>query len=146
MVFFPQTGETYYSYESINNINNIVGINSNVTKWAFYAGETNNEYGSINSNAKFRVGHDGSLWATNAILSGGCKIGSWSIITDSKNSEEFAMKWRVRDGGGQRGKDMVVELQHGGINVKFTDYDEEVAIATPGERYISWYDLVAKLS
>ena len=52
------------------------GINSDQSCYAFYAGETNNQYGSSSTNAKFRVGHDGGLVATSATITGTIQAGS----------------------------------------------------------------------
>ena len=63
---------------------------------AFWAGETNGAHGKINSNAKFRVGHDGHLVAENADISGKIsaddgKIGGWNLNSSSiyRNSSTF---------------------------------------------------------
>lgn len=48
----------------------LVGMNSEPTRWAFYAGETNLQYGQSQSNATFKVGHDGYLHATEAYIKG----------------------------------------------------------------------------
>lgn len=52
------------------NGSSLVGMNSESTRWAFYAGETNLQYGQSQSNATFKVGHNGHLYATNAYISG----------------------------------------------------------------------------
>jgi len=72
------------------------GMSSYGGCYAFWAGETNGACGTINSNAKFRVGHDGHLLATNADISGKInaddgKIGGWNLNSSSiyRNSEKF---------------------------------------------------------
>ena len=42
-------------------INNKTGISANTSKYAFWAGESNSKNGDAGTNAKFRVGHAGSL-------------------------------------------------------------------------------------
>lgn len=64
------------------------GMSSNGSKYAFWAGETNGENGAINSNAAFKVGHNGGLIASNANISGtisatGGVIGGWSISSSA---------------------------------------------------------------
>lgn len=53
-----------------------MGMNSNTGKYAFYAGETNNTHGTADTNAPFKVGHDGSLHCTQAIIKGTISAGS----------------------------------------------------------------------
>lgn len=64
------------------------GMSSNGSKYAFWAGETNGENGAVNSNAAFKVGHNGGLIASNATISGkitatGGTVGGWNISNDS---------------------------------------------------------------
>lgn len=47
-----------------------VGISSSASEYAFWAGETNNAYGSASTNAVYRVGNNGKLWATGVEISG----------------------------------------------------------------------------
>lgn len=47
-----------------------IGICSNGSKYAFWSGESNGAYGAGNTDAKFKVGHDGILQTTGAIISG----------------------------------------------------------------------------
>ncbi len=72
------------------------GISSYGGYYAFWAGESNGFHGTINSNAKFRVGHDGHLVAENADISGKIsaddgKIGGWNLNSSSiyRNSSTF---------------------------------------------------------
>lgn len=63
---------------------NKTGISSNTGKFAFWAGESNSKNGASDTNAVFRVGHDGVLIATNATITGNItatsgKIGNCSI-------------------------------------------------------------------
>lgn len=63
---------------------NKTGISSNIGKYAFWAGESNSKNGASDTNAVFRVGHNGVLIATNATISGSItatsgRIGNCSI-------------------------------------------------------------------
>ncbi len=65
-------------------IPNGTGISSNTNKWAFWAGESNNKNGASDTNAVFKVGHNGALVATNAVITGSItatsgRIGNCSI-------------------------------------------------------------------
>lgn len=51
-------------------IPNKTGISSNTGKFAFWAGESNSKNGASDTNAVFRVGHNGVLIATNATITG----------------------------------------------------------------------------
>lgn len=51
-------------------IPNGTGISSNTNKWAFWAGESNNKNGASDTNAVFKVGHNGALVATNVAING----------------------------------------------------------------------------
>lgn len=74
--------------------------------YAFWAGETNSKNGASDTNAKFKVGHDGILTATGAVIQGRIesvngKIGGWTIGSDSiytfNSGVNFAL--RAPDGG-----------------------------------------------
>lgn len=65
-------------------IPNKTGISSNTGKFAFWAGESNSKNGASDTNAVFRVGHNGVLIATNATITGSVtatsgRIGNCSI-------------------------------------------------------------------
>lgn len=65
-------------------IPNRTGISSNTNKFAFWAGESNSKNGASDTNAVFRVGHNGALIATNAAITGSItatsgRIGNCSI-------------------------------------------------------------------
>lgn len=74
---------------------NKTGISSNIGKYAFWAGESNNKNGASDTNAVFRVGHNGVLIATNATITGsvtatsgiigGCSISDGTLIVPSAN-------------------------------------------------------------
>lgn len=74
---------------------NKTGISSNTGKFAFWAGESNNKNGASDTNAVFRVGHNGVLIATNATITGsitatsgaigGCSISNGKLIVPSAN-------------------------------------------------------------
>ena len=63
-----------------------IGMSSSGANYAFWAGETNGSYGSINTDAKFKVGHDGMLHATKANITGTINVGS---IIGNSNSNGF---------------------------------------------------------
>lgn len=63
---------------------NKTGISSNTGKFAFWAGESNNKNGASDTNAVFRVGHNGALIATSVNITGvinanSGKIGSFTL-------------------------------------------------------------------
>lgn len=65
-------------------IPNKTGISSNTGKFAFWAGESNSKNGASDTNAVFRVGHNGVLIATDATITGSVtatsgRIGNCSI-------------------------------------------------------------------
>lgn len=74
---------------------NKAGISSNTGKFAFWAGESNSKNGASDTNAVFRVGHNGALIATNAFITGnvtatsgvigGCSISNGNLIVPSAN-------------------------------------------------------------
>lgn len=76
-------------------IPNGTGISSNTNKWAFWAGESNNKNGASDTNAVFKVGHNGALVATNVAINGhvtatsgvigGCSIYNGTLIVPSAN-------------------------------------------------------------
>lgn len=70
-------------------VSNKTGMSSNIGKWAFWAGETNSKNGASDSNAVFRVGHNGgvmtsSITATGGTI-GGCKIENGVLKVASAN-------------------------------------------------------------
>lgn len=58
---------------------NKTGISSNTNKFAFWAGESNSKNGASDTNAVFRVGHNGVLIATNATITGSVTATSGAI-------------------------------------------------------------------
>lgn len=58
---------------------NKTGISSNTGKFAFWAGESNSKNGASDTNAVFRVGHNGVLIATNATITGSITATSGAI-------------------------------------------------------------------
>lgn len=63
---------------------NKTGMSANTSKYAFWAGESNSKNGAVGTNAKFRVGHAGSLYAEDATITGNVtatsgRIGNCSI-------------------------------------------------------------------
>ena len=70
-------------------VNNKTGMSSNTGKWAFWAGETNSKNGTSDSNAVFRVGHNGGLMTSDITATGGtiggCKIENGVLKVASAN-------------------------------------------------------------
>lgn len=60
-------------------VNNKTGISSNTGRYAFWAGESNSSNGSSKSDAKFKVGHNGELIASNANITGKITTSSGTI-------------------------------------------------------------------
>ncbi len=85
------TSDTLYNTSS--------GISSNTSKYAFWAGESNSAHGSSTTNAKFKVGHDGSMIATGASVSGtitattiSCTNGTfagWNVTSNGLSGERL---------------------------------------------------------
>lgn len=73
------------------------GISSNTSKFAFWAGETNNAHGASTSNAAFKVGHDGHLIATGASITGEITAISGNIggfvITNTDSAKTLGFNW-----------------------------------------------------
>lgn len=65
-----QINGTDLYYQRINSSDQSVGMSASPNKYAFWSGETNNAGGTSSSNAKYRVGHNGALWADEAHISG----------------------------------------------------------------------------
>lgn len=59
-----------WTITSTDLYNTDAGMSSNTGKYAFWAGESNSVHGASNSNAAFKVGHNGALVATNANIQG----------------------------------------------------------------------------
>ena len=77
-------------------INNKTGISANTSKYAFWAGESNSKNGDVGTNAKFRVGHAGSLYAEDATIKGSINASSLTAKqyykiygSDGKNERTF---------------------------------------------------------
>lgn len=67
----------YHPYESASFLGN--GMSPAGYKYALWAGETNGYNGSSGSNAPFRVGNNGALWAENASIKGHIEASSGSF-------------------------------------------------------------------
>lgn len=72
---------------------NKTGISSNTGKFAFWAGESNNKNGASDTNAVFRVGHNGALIATSVNITGvinanSGKIGSFTLDSNYLQSAD----------------------------------------------------------
>lgn len=62
--------------------NSDAGMSSNGSKFAFWAGESNSVHGASDSNAVFRVGHNGAMVATKATITGSITAENISIKND----------------------------------------------------------------
>lgn len=80
--------------------NNQVGMSSNSSKYAFFAGSNNN----TGKDAKFRVGHDGKMVATDGTI-GGWTIGDTSLISNNGNTKLWnngsmeGTNWKIDSNG-----------------------------------------------
>ena len=68
--------------------------------YAFWAGETNSKNGASDTDAKFKVGHDGILTATGAVIEGKIvaddgSIGGWTIGADSIYAEKAGARFSL---------------------------------------------------
>lgn len=87
-------------------IPNGTGISSNTNKFAFWAGESNSKNGASDTNAVFRVGHNGVLIATNAAITGSItatsgRIGNCSIENGTLNITNASSNYAVFEGNGK---------------------------------------------
>lgn len=87
-------------------IPNGTGISSNTNKWAFWAGESNNKNGASDTNAVFKVGHNGALVATNAAITGSItatsgRIGNCSIENGTLSITNASSNYAVFEGNGK---------------------------------------------
>lgn len=87
-------------------IPNRTGISSNTNKFAFWAGESNSKNGASDTNAVFRVGHNGVLIATNATITGSItatsgRIGNCSIENGTLNITNASSNYAVFEGNGK---------------------------------------------
>ena len=85
---------------------NKTGISSNTNKFAFWAGESNSKNGASDTNAVFRVGHNGVLIATNATITGSVtatsgKIGNCSIENGTLSITNANSTYAVFEGNGK---------------------------------------------
>ena len=77
-------------------VSNKTGMSANEGKYAFWAGESNSKNGAVGTDAKFRVGHDGSLYASKADITGSINASSLTAKqyykiygSDGKNERTF---------------------------------------------------------
>lgn len=85
---------------------NKTGISSNTGKFAFWAGESNSKNGASDTNAVFRVGHNGVLIATNATITGNItatsgRIGNCSIENGTLSITNANSTYAVFEGNGK---------------------------------------------
>ena len=78
-------------------INNKTGMSANTSKYAFWAGESNSKNGAAGTDAKFRVGHAGSLYAEDATIKG-------SINASSLTAKQY---YKIYDSNGKNERTFV---------------------------------------
>ena len=68
-------------------VDNKTGMSSDPAKYAFWAGETNSKNGTSETNAKFKVSHNGGLYASSAEITGtiNAKTGTFGDGTNKIN-------------------------------------------------------------
>lgn len=80
-------------------INNKTGMSANTSKYAFWAGESNSKNGAAGTNAKFRIGHAGSLYAEDATIKGSINASSltakqyYKIYDSNGKNERTFVSW-----------------------------------------------------
>lgn len=136
---------------------NKTGISSNIGKYAFWAGESNNKNGASDTNAVFRVGHDGVLIATNATITGsvtatsgiigGCSISNGKLIVPSANISGTLNASQIRVGDFTEYHDLTSEtysrygfsiVADGNNNPWFQHTPQRDIQISPGQGYNSY--------
>ena len=80
-------------------INNKTGMSANTSKYAFWAGESNSKNGAAGTDAKFRVGHAGSLYAEDVTIKGSINASSltakqyYKIYDSNGKNERTFVSW-----------------------------------------------------
>lgn len=138
-------------------IPNGTGISSNTNKWAFWAGENNSKNGASDTNAAFRVGHNGVLIATNAAITGnitatsgtigGCSISNGTLIVPSANISGTLNASQIRIGDFTEYHDLTSEtylrygfsiVADGNNNPWFVHAPQRDIQISPGQGYNSY--------
>ena len=136
---------------------NKTGISSNTGKFAFWAGESNNKNGASDTNAVFRVGHNGVLIATNATINGnvtatsgtigGCSISNGKLIVPSANISGTLNASQIRVGDFTEYHDLTSEtysrygfsiVADGNNNPWFQHTPQRDIKISPGQGYNSY--------
>lgn len=136
---------------------NKTGISSNTGKFAFWAGESNNKNGASDTNAVFRVGHNGVLIATNATINGnvtatsgtigGCSISNGKLIVPSANISGTLNASQIRVGDFTEYHDLTSEtysrygfsiVADGNNNPWFQHTPQRDIQISPGQGYNSY--------
>ena len=136
---------------------NKTGISSNTGKFAFWAGESNNKNGASDTNAVFRVGHNGVLIATNATINGnvtatsgtigGCSISNGKLIVPSANISGTLNASQIRVGDFTEYHDLTSEtysrygfsiVADGNNNPWFQHTPQRDIQISPGQSYNSY--------
>lgn len=80
-------------------IPNKTGMSANTSKYAFWAGESNSKNGASDTNAVFKVGHNGALVATNVAINGSVNASSltakqyYKIYDSNGKNERTFVSW-----------------------------------------------------
>ncbi|NSK75183.1 tail fiber domain-containing protein [Blautia massiliensis (ex Durand et al. 2017)] len=136
---------------------NKTGISSNTGKFAFWAGESNNKNGASDTNAVFRVEHNGVLIATNATINGnvtatsgtigGCSISNGKLIVPSANISGTLNASQIRVGDFTEYHDLTSEtysrygfsiVADGNNNPWFQHTPQRDIQISPGQGYNSY--------
>ena len=119
---------------------NKTGISSNTGKFAFWAGESNNKNGASDTNAVFRVGHNG-------VLIGGCSISNGKLIVPSANISGTLNASQIRVGDFTEYHDLTSEtysrygfsiVADGNNNPWFQHTPQRDIQISPGQSYNSY--------
>lgn len=75
-------------------VNNKTGMSANTSNYAFWAGESNGKNGVAGTDAKFRVGHTGSLYAEDATIGGIIRAKqTYSIYSNVFSTYQDVISW-----------------------------------------------------
>ena len=98
--------------------NNQIGISSNGSKYAFFAGANNN----TGKDAKFRVGHDGSIYAEYGTI-GGWSVGKHTLsaggITINSNGSITGNGWSISGSGNASFQNVTITNGSGNSSITF---------------------------
>lgn len=114
--------------------NSVSGMSSNTGKYAFWAGESNGVHGASNTDATFKVGHNGYLYATNASISGAITATSGSFTGAIYSSSGTIAGWSINAGS--------LSATSGGYSVWLSP--AYLSAKAPGDTVedVRWYEIV----